>query len=646
MAAPNITLPKITMEELQDDEKLQKILSYLYQLNEQLRYELTHIDDDNISGEGISEKSLTDSVARTLTNDQGEVLKLYANARRMILELSGKVDASTEDLSDISERILRVEANSERIETEISYVQETVEAAQGTADAALGAAGDNAADIKTLTEKVTRVEQTADGLSVEVSEKVTQQQVDEAIDAIDEFHNTAVDITAYGMNISTTGSIRAFVDEQEELTIDEKGVSGRVIVAKERLDAPNAVLKNLSSAIAWKGSIQASLDAAPKWLTQYTELAVPPGTYQEDIVIRGFRGARLAVSLLTGVTINGAITIEHCDDVLISSSTLGQAKIFPRAAYNAITAKSVGFLELQNLQLSGYRGRTGASDGSSSCIGITGGTTFIGNCCVEYSNDYAILFYLGATGYVQDCIGGVQGGGYTTGANMGVGVHGSGGAHFSVFGKCPVAVTNIGGWVSTVLTDGLVPTEGGMEYVAPAEITRSFPISKHCTYFWGVQRRRDDQSDQFSQGHYGGYTTDKLNWRTGAMWFASAAAELAGKTVVSATLRLRRAGGGSNQTAIPVYLGWMPLAEADFTSTLRPDFTESTDNYPGAGLQREEEGVYDVTQLMDAVKAGYAIAVREPTKSYGTDSRDSSPAYTNFYGKGSSYEPVLTVTYR
>lgn len=542
------------------------------------------------------------------------------------LEIGNKKTDWTEAPEDVENRMENnISITAEGLRAEIEKVNESVSGTE---------------------ERFLNLEAATQGLSIEVGKKVTQQQVDEAIDEIDEFHNTAVDITAYGMNINTTGSIRAFVDEQEELTIDEKGVSGRVIVAKERLDAPNAVLKNFSSAIPWKGSIQASLDAVPKWLTQYTELFVPAGTYQEDIVIRGFKGARLGISLHQNVTINGAITVEHCDDVLINSSALGKAKIFPRTAINAITAKNVGFLELRNLQVSGYRNRTSASEGSSSCISCTGGLAYIENCCVEYSRSYAILFYAGARGHVQNCIGGVKGGNYTTGANLGYGVYGSAGAHFAVYGKCPVAVTNTGGWLSTVLTEGLVPTEGGMEYVAPTEITKSFNISKHCTYFWGVQRRRDDQSDQFSQGHYGGYTTDKLNWRTGAMWFASAASELAGKTIVSATLRLRRSGGGNNQAAIPVYLGWMPLTEANYASTLTPDYTASTNNYPGAGLLREAEGVYDVTQLMDAIKAGYAIAVREPTKSYGTDSRDSSPAYTNFYGKGSSYEPVLTVTYK
>lgn len=92
MATVNLKLPDITMEDLEDDVKLQKILSYLYQLNEQLRYELTHIDDDNISAEGVSEEALAGTINRTITNDQGEALNLYASARRMVIELSAKVE--------------------------------------------------------------------------------------------------------------------------------------------------------------------------------------------------------------------------------------------------------------------------------------------------------------------------------------------------------------------------------------------------------------------------------------------------------------------------------------------------------------------------------------------------------------------------
>ncbi len=102
MAAVNLKLPDITMEDLEDDVKLQKILSYLYQLNEQLRYELTHIDDDNISKEGVSAEALAGTINRTITSDQGEVLQLYASARRMIIQLTEKVGElpTKEDVGD------------------------------------------------------------------------------------------------------------------------------------------------------------------------------------------------------------------------------------------------------------------------------------------------------------------------------------------------------------------------------------------------------------------------------------------------------------------------------------------------------------------------------------------------------------------
>lgn len=554
-----------------------------------------------------------------ISNTEKDVFYIDKHGKLNISGDGAGIDISAN--SDITGMQSNITQNSEKIATEIKNREDA----------------DNA-----LSSSIT---QTVDKIRAEVSEKVTQSEVDEAIDNIAEFHNTAVDITARGVNINTTGSIRAFVQNQEELTIDENGVSGRVLVAKERIDAPNVILNNLSPVIPWKGSIQASIDAAPKWLTVDATLEVPAGTYLEDVVIRGFKGARLVISLYQNVTINGAITVEHCDDVLINSSALGKAKIFPRTAINAITAKNVGFLELRNLQVSGYRNRTSASEGSSSCISITSGTMYVENCCVEYSCSYAILFYAGARGHVQNCIGGVKGGNYTTGANLGYGVYGSAGAHFAVYGKCPVAVTNTGGWLSTVLTEGLVPTEGGMEYVAPTEFTKSFNISKHCTYLYSVQRIRDDQTTTFSQGHYGGYTAGGLNWRTGAMWFKDATDALEGRQIVSATLRLRRAGGGV-QSSVPVYLGWTALKESEFRSTLTPPFEKSTNNYPSTGLVREEEGVYDVTELMTAVQQGYAIAVREPTKNYGSSANDFSDAYTYFYGKGSSYEPVLTVTYK
>lgn len=46
------------------------------------------------------------------------------------------------------------------------------------------------------------------------------------------------------------------------------------------------------------------------------------------------------------------------------------------------------------------------------------------------------------------------------------------------------------------------------------------------------------------------------------------------------------------------------------------------------------------------IRQGGKSSVREPAKNYGTGAKNCSDNYAIFYGKGSSYEPVLTVTYK
>ena len=126
------------------------------------------------------------------------------------------------------------------------------------------------------------------------------------------------------------------------------------------------------------------------------------------------------------------------------------------------------------------------------------------------------------------------------------------------------------------------------------------------------------------------------------MWFSQAASELANKTIVSAKLTLRRSSGGWS-SAVPVYLGKVALKENAFSSTYSPVFTPAA-TYPKSKLKRETEGTFDVTDLMSSIQAGEAIGVYESPANYSPD--NWSDAYTRFYGKGSSYEPVLTVTYK
>ena len=495
-------------------------------------------------------------------------------------------------------------------------------------------------------ERILKIEGDVDGLSVEVSNTVTKPQVDEAIAAIDTFENTAVRIDSAGIRMETTGSIETIVDGVTRLNIDETGVSAPLIVADE-VKAANVLEKGLMTTIPWKGGIQASIDAAPRWLAVEATLEVPEGTYQEEVEINGFYGSCLKILFQPGATLAGRMNVRNCSHVILTADSAGDGFIYPMSAGDGtVNFYAVTRAEVSNMYISGYRARTTADDGSDIALYFNSCHALVKGCCLEYANkglstNYSVVF-------AQDNFGGKKGTSPTTNANLKAGIYASSGSHVFLVGNYPMGgdedYKTYRGVLSTFSLGSAVA--GGMDNYSPDAITKSFGISKHCTYLYGVQRLRDDQSTQLSQGHYGGYTTDGLNWRTGAMWFKSATDALEGRQIISARLRLRRASGGNNTTASAVYLGYVPLTQSDYNTTLTPSFTKSKDNYPGAALMRYDEAEYDVTELMSAVQQGYALAVREPTKNYGEGAKNCSAAYAVFYGKGSSYEPVLTVTYK
>ena len=593
MASVNLTLPQLKMEDFEDDAKLQKILSYLYQLNEQLRYELTHIDDDNISGEGISESSFTDSVARTLTNDQGEVLQLYMSARKMLLELSSKVEINSDDLEMVIESLMEIETTAEK-------------------------------------------------LKIQVGEKTVKEQIAEGIEAIETSENTAVTINKDGMFVNTTGRIEFSVDDDPQLTINEEGVNAQLVVAKE-VRAENVVQKQLTATVPWKGGIQASIDSLPKYLATDCTLTVPEGTYSEDVVIAGFVGSKLTIQLSQGVKINGTVRIRCCDAIAVNATTIGDAAIYPPTAGLTVGVFACQHVWLTNLQISGYRRRTTSSNGSANVLSIEDSNARVHGCCIEYAGSGAAYVQRGGTFDCAVCSGGSSGNDPMTNANIGYGVQATLGAHGVLRTSVPLSAKGNIATNATLLNSSMAGAAGGMEYVEPEYVTKTFNISKHCTYVYGDKRIRDDQSTWFSQGRYGEYETASHTnyWRIGAIWFADAAAALAGKTIKEAKLTIRRGAGGTSG-AIKVYLGSVALNESDFNSTTKPTFTPAA-TYPIGTLKRETEATYDVTALMDSIKAGQALGVFEPRDDY---SGSYSPEYTPFYGKGTEYAPVLTVTYK
>ncbi|MBQ9342788.1 MAG: hypothetical protein IJT99_01190 [Clostridia bacterium] len=556
MAKVKITPPKIDAETLSDKDMLRKILSYLYQLNEELRYQLTHIDEENVIEGGLTEAAISQNVYRKITRGDLETL---------VEAMAGQVKIVTTRLNDKLD---------------------------------------------------------ADAPAVGVD-------------------NTAVLIDPDGIDVGTgeKGRIIARIGDTIQLQIDREGIDA-IKGVFESLEAPNIVTCFNGGNAPWMGTIQATIDALPKFLKAETFITIPEGTYNESLNIMGFMGAPLNLINAEGekVTIIGQISAKHCSNwIRIQATVAGLFEVYPPAGgnvYNAtVIAQNIGLLSIWRLMVSGYRNPT-SSTRTTSGINLSGCRFAVQDTCVEYTFR-AILIGDGSSGTVSNCYGG----GTTNYNTNGIGV--ILGSHVVEQGTKTFKSTNGNTFdTGTLIQYGaLTQTEGGINYVAPTELTQTFSISKHCTYLLAWSRTPDTHAASMTQGSYRG-TGGNERFYAGVMWFAGATSALAGKTIVSAQLAIRRSNGGYSN-AIPVWLSSTTLTEANYNTTYEPQLTTPTNV---GSLDKQQSGTYDVTSLMSAIQAGGGIALYEPKTTTVTDTW--SPAYTHFYGKGSNYEPVLTVTYQ
>ncbi len=94
VAKVNLTLPNLELDKLNDSQIIRKIASYLYIQNEQLRYELTHIDEDNMSSEeSTSVQGMTQDQVRKAIEEairQNKDIDLSSNT--VIVNMQRKMD--------------------------------------------------------------------------------------------------------------------------------------------------------------------------------------------------------------------------------------------------------------------------------------------------------------------------------------------------------------------------------------------------------------------------------------------------------------------------------------------------------------------------------------------------------------------------
>ena len=430
-------------------------------------------------------------------------------------------------------------------------------------------------------------------------------------------HLPAPEIQEWLLKMSLTGS-RAFSQLRDKLdatlSVDYRGEKLPLSAVRGKAEDPDP---------------QVRYDAYKAELAAYPQIEQAMAA-----CLNGIKGEALTLAFAPGVYLRGTVEIRHCGEVWLQAASLGDACVYPTGAQTPVTARAVQRLTLKSLYLSGYRGRSTATDGSEYCVQAQGCNTVIDGCGMEYSRS-ACLYAAGGTASMHACLGGCTGDNPATNANLGYAARGAEGAHIALEDTYPLAFIAhyCGSSMATYrVGTGCVGTAGGMSEPGSARVTRTFLPSFHCTYT-GSSRKAYPNNKVIWQGVYGQYRAGYNNFNTGTLWFDEASAALAGKTIHQATLSLRRSNGGSS-AARNVYLGAVALRQAEGDSTYRPAFTapSALPAYPAGQLSRECEGVYDITSLMAAVQQGYGIGVYEPCAAY---SGSYSPHYTMFYGLGS-----------
>ena len=127
-----------------------------------------------------------------------------------------------------------------------------------------------------MKDEITKIKVEAGRLKIELGTKVTQEDVDKSIGAIDEFHGTTVDITSAGFAIKTGGT---FTVDSKKFDIDENGemsavnarISGQLSVEgndvwhKGQLIVSTAQPSNPSTGTIWVKPDLTAIPAAGTW---------------------------------------------------------------------------------------------------------------------------------------------------------------------------------------------------------------------------------------------------------------------------------------------------------------------------------------------------------------------------------------------
>ena len=616
MAQLNLSLPSFQGLDLSDEKQLRKLTSYLYRLDEQLRYVLNNLGEENLS----------DSL-RTVINTKSDAT--------VINELTGRLQRLSTQIVQTAEAITlkaskeELDALGNELETSVAEFEVTAEAIRSeVSDAASGLQSQIDQQAGEISLRVTG-DQLAAGLDSKLDAdapsvgvvagstvRITKDEVDITTPKFDvnilgdDGATTALSMTPDGAAFSSlqAPNVMPRYDGPTEILINPDFTADNIA------EYPGAHFRNLSDAFSRLSN---------KVVEQHVTIKFWPGAAVYDTAV--LSGAVLLDGLeirafATGYagTVNGWMSVEDCSGYVLVEGidfnlTNGSRCVYGSGPHVHLDIKGCVF------------------KGTGSGIGIETTKGFraqIRNCefytfeIAHKSNDLAYSV-------VESCKGDSK-----LGTSQGM---------LSLSGAVPSDQTTVNcfAWYGGVVFEDNLSVDQGSGSALPTPVTTvtaAYPAVNHCNY--------ESDGSPFSQPEVLQGWHSSTGRIKGCMWFDNSAirSALSGKTVLSASLRLSMRKGVGRGASVNVEL-WGTTASSGASGAALTKNYESIGTFsPGevATITIPNQAVND---LKNGVINGLVL-YSDDTGAY--DGRSYSRNYAKFDGSeaADSLKPMLTITYQ
>ena len=588
MALYTVPLPSVDGGDEDISRQMRKIIGYLRQLDEQLKYVLCNLDGENLSD---SFRAVIDSSTDAAVLDEltGNIANLSTEIKQTAQAITLK--ASRADLNALGDRVSEAESTL------------TVQAGQIE-----GKVSQTAFD--QLSGQVTQVQSTVTQQANQISSKVSQSDFDD-----------------FAETVLTKDSFEVNIDGENQLHVGEDGVSAQSVTAPNvaaAYDGPSEITVNPNYTDAWleaqEGkavrSLQQALDKINgKRLMYNVSITMDNTSHYERVDIHGVTGSGVLEVLGNGSTFYGGIAVQYCTAKV---SIMGTGMTVYAGTGKAIEVTGCSFVRIDGANVSG--------SGTDGVYYTEGSKGLLWNCdFAGFTN--AVHASLTAHVIVNACTG--------SGA-----LKASFGGIVAANGTMPTGgTTEVGN--GKVWSSGSTATGGSTSASSSTLTAASYDAVTTAT----CRNSGSWTSGQLRQNFVTGLGVCK-----GCVWFDNSAirSALSGKTVRSATLRLHRVSGSGRSSAVQVTARGLTLTGASGTV---PNST-SASVYGGLSAMLGTIGngetvamalpVKIVNALVSGSINGIALYAGETAQ---TGNRGFSANYCRFDGVGDQFAPVLTINY-